>query len=163
MFFKLLDSIKYAAIFGIIVSIIASLWYITGLRGEVAVNKDTAEKLEKTLKHQEGVILQLKQDQLQISEINSILSARIKNQNKDLSALKDRFEKIGNGDAKTFAELAAKKPSLVEIAINQGSKNAARCLEIASGAPLTDEEKTATTPDKINQECPSLANPLYKQ
>ena len=36
-----------------------------------------------------------------------------------------------------------------------------RCVEIASGAPLTEKEKTATKKSEINSECPSIANPNY--
>jgi len=37
-----------------------------------------------------------------------------------------------------------------------------RCLEIASGSPLTDIERNAKLPSEINRECPNIANPNYK-
>ena len=45
--------------------------------------------------------------------------------------------------------------------INKGGKNAARCIELASGAEHTDEELKATKKSEINPECPALANPNY--
>jgi hypothetical protein len=45
--------------------------------------------------------------------------------------------------------------------INKGSANATRCIEIASGAELTENEKNATKKSEINPECPSIANPSY--
>ena len=36
-----------------------------------------------------------------------------------------------------------------------------RCIEIASGAELTEAEKNATKKSEINTECPSIANPNY--
>jgi hypothetical protein len=49
----------------------------------------------------------------------------------------------------------------IERVINKGSDNATRCIEIASGSPLTEKEKNATKKSEINPECPSIANPAY--
>jgi hypothetical protein len=76
--------------------------------------------------------------------------------------LKDRFTTSASGEKRNFGEAAAKKPASLERAVNRGTVNALRCLEIASGAPLTEAEKNATKPSEINRECPSLANPNYK-
>ena len=46
--------------------------------------------------------------------------------------------------------------------INSASERAQRCVEIASGAPLTEQEINATKKSEINTECPSIANPNYK-
>ena len=86
----------------------------------------------------------------------------IKTQNKDLNSLRDRFNTAANGEKRDFGTVAAAKPSQVETAVNRGTANALRCLEIASGAPLTDREKNAKLPTEINKECPSMANPSYK-
>jgi hypothetical protein len=45
--------------------------------------------------------------------------------------------------------------------MNKGSVNAQRCIEIASGAELTEKEKNATKKSEINSECPSIANPNF--
>ena len=64
----------------------------------------------------------------------------------DRDALNKRLGKhdIGN--------LAENKPGLVEKIINKASDSAARCMEIASGSPLTEEELNGTP----NRECPSF-------
>ena len=49
----------------------------------------------------------------------------------------------------------------MERSINKGGKNAARCIELASGAEHTPEELKATQKSEINPECPALANPNY--
>ena len=41
-------------------------------------------------------------------------------------------------------------------------ERAKRCVEIASGAPLTEAEINATKKSEINPECPALANPNYE-
>ena len=58
--------------------------------------------------------------------------------------------------------LAASKPGLVENIIDKASNNVLRCLEIASGSPLTEDEINATKRSEINSECPDLANPNYR-
>jgi hypothetical protein len=55
--------------------------------------------------------------------------------------------------------LAANKPELIERLINKGTKNAFRCFEILSGAPLTEEERNAESATDFNNECPSLWDP----
>ena len=45
--------------------------------------------------------------------------------------------------------------------MNKGSKNAKRCVELASGAEHTEEELKATRKSEINPECTSLANPKF--
>ena len=52
--------------------------------------------------------------------------------------------------------LAAAKPKLVERTINNASDNAARCFELLSGAPLTENERNATSEKQFNSECPWL-------
>jgi hypothetical protein len=55
------------------------------------------------------------------------------------------------------------KAALVTSQMNEqrGTKNALRCLELATGSPLTEEEKNAPTPLEANRECPALINPNY--
>ena len=55
------------------------------------------------------------------------------------------------------------KPGLVVKIINKASNNANRCIAIATGSPLTEDEIAATKKSQINGECPSLANPNYVQ
>jgi regulator of replication initiation timing len=52
--------------------------------------------------------------------------------------------------------LAAAKPLLVERTINNASDNAARCFELLSGAPLTENERNAKSEKQFNPECPWL-------
>ena len=68
-----------------------------------------------------------------------------------------------DGKFRVFVELERSKKipaSILEIVDGVG-KNAARCIELASGAEHTEEELKATLKSKINPECPALANPNY--
>ena len=76
---------------------------------------------------------------------------------KDLENLDKRFNKKN----RDVGKLAIAKPDAIQRITNKGSANATRCIEIASGSPLTEEEKNATKKSEINTECPSIANPNY--
>lgn len=58
--------------------------------------------------------------------------------------------------------LAASRPKDVEKIIDKASDNMLRCIEIASGSPLTEDEINATKRSQINNECPDIANPNYR-
>ena len=60
-----------------------------------------------------------------------------------------------------IGKLAIAKTKAIERITNGASALATRCIEIASGSPLTEAEKNATKKSEINSECPSIANPNY--
>ena len=147
----------------IIVLVVAGgFWYVTGLRADLAVSQENARKMTEAVEKQQEAIAQMQAEQQKIKELNNELNTTIKLQNKDMENLKDRFSTGANGEKRDFGKAAAKKPASLERAVNRGTVNALRCLEIASGSPLTEAEKNATKPSEINRECPSLANPNYK-
>jgi len=140
---------------------------VTGLAGGVAYTyklkadnemlKANAIKMESAIDEQKTLIENQKKDFAQILETNKQMNALINNLKKDLDELDKRFNK---GD-RDIGKLAIEKSKVIERIINKGSDNAARCMEIASGSPLTEEEKNATKKSEINPECPSIANPSY--
>ena len=66
-----------------------------------------------------------------------------------------------SGKKRDMGDLAIARSSTVEKIINKASSNATRCVEIATGAPLTEKEENATKKSEINPECTSIANPNY--
>jgi len=146
----------------ITVAIVAGgIWYVTGLRADLAVSQDNAQKLTDAVEQQQVAIAQMRQEQQQIRDINNQLNTTIQLQNRDLTNLQDRFTQNAAGEKRDFAKTAAARPEALERAVNRGTVNALRCLEIASGSPLTDAEKAASKPSEINRECPAIANPNY--
>ena len=137
-------------------------WWVTGLRADLAVSQENSRKLVDAIDRQQDAIKKMQDDQEKIRQINNDLNTTIKLQNKDVENLRDRFSQNAKGEARDFGKTAVAKPQSLERAVNRGTVNALRCLEIASGAPLTDLEKNATKPNEINRECPALANPNYK-
>jgi chromosome segregation ATPase len=140
---------------------------VTGLAGGVAYTyklkadnemlKANAIKMESAISEQKQVIENQKKDFAEILEANKKINELVNNLKKDLDDLDKRFSKKD----RDIGKLAIERTGAIERVINKGSDNATRCIEIASGSPLTEKEKNATKKSEINPECPSIANPKY--
>ena len=131
--------------------------YVMKLRADNATLKANQIKLETAIEDQTKLLEQQKADFEAIMESNKKLNILINTFKKDLEDLDQRFTKKN----RDIGKLAIKRTEAIERIINKGGKNAARCIELASGAEHTEEELKATLKSKINPECPALANPNY--
>jgi len=131
--------------------------YVMKLRADNATLKANQLKLETAIEDQTKLLEQQKADFEAIMESNKKLNILINTFKKDLEDLDQRFTKKN----RDIGKLAIKRTEAIERIINKGGKNAARCIELASGAEHTEEELKATLKSKINPECPALANPNY--
>jgi len=154
--------IKAVAALIIVILFAVGFWWITGLRADLAVSQANTEKLTQAVEQQQAVMEQMKAEQEQIRAMTKAVNDQVAKQNNDVNALRDRFNTAASGQQRDWGRTAAEKPAAVERAVNRGTVNALRCLEIASGAPLTEAEKNATKPEEINRECPAIANPNYR-
>jgi len=148
---------------GILVSSLAGAGlYVMKLRSDNAILKANQIKLEEAVSSQQQVIEQQKKDYESIIQANNELNDKAKVLEQELENLDNKFNKTNaSGKKRDIGDLAEQRPSLVERVINNASDNALRCVEIAMGSPLTEEEINAVKPSEINGECPSLANPNY--
>ena len=120
--------------------------YVKKLQKDNLTLKINQSKLETAIEDNNGVIEQQTED---LKKIRSTIE-EVQNLNKKLQSDKDNLsKKLGKHD---IGELAEKKPGLVEKIINKASDSAVRCMEIASGSPLTEEELNGAP----NRECPSF-------
>ena len=143
---------------GIIISaVIGAGAYVMKLQRDNVILKENAVKLESAISEQKQVIENQKKDFAEILEANKKINELVNNLKKDLDDLDKRFSKKD----RDIGKLAIDRTKVIERIINKGSDNATRCIEIASGSPLTEEEKNATKKSEINPECPSIANPSY--
>jgi hypothetical protein len=148
---------------GILVSSLAGAGlYVMKLRSDNAILKANQIKLEEAVASQQEVIAQQKADFETIMAANKKLQDTRDILQRELQNLDDKFNKTNaSGKKRDIGDLAVNRPESVERVINRASDNALRCVEIAMGAELTEEEINAVTPSAINSECPSLANPNY--
>ena len=138
-------------------SLIGAGAYVFKLRADNAILKANAIQMESAITEQKALIENQKKDFQEILAANSEMNQLVKNLENDLNELDKRFNK-NNRD---IGKLAIEKTKVIEKIFNKGSENAHRCIEIASGSPLTEKEKNATKKSEINPECPSIANPNY--
>ena len=148
---------------GILVSSLAGAGlYVMKLRSDNAILKANQIKLEEAVASQQEVIAQQKADFETIMAANAKLQDTRDILQRELKNLDDKFNKTNaSGKKRDIGDLAVNRPESVERVINRASDNALRCVEIAMGASLTEEEINAVLPSEINSECPSLANPNY--
>ena len=143
---------------GLLISaVIGAGAYVMKLQRDNIILKENAVKLESAISEQKQVIENQKKDFAEILEANKKINELVNNLKKDLDDLDKRFNK----KERDIGKLAIERTKVIERIINKGSENAKRCIEIASGSPLTEEEKNATKKSEINPECPSIANPSY--
>jgi len=150
-------TIKLFFIGALIASLVGAGAYVMKLRSDNAILQANQIKLESAVADQKQLIEKQQADFQEILVANQEMNKLVNALKKDLDDLDKRFNK-GKRDV---GKLAIEKTKLIEKIINKGSVNAKRCIEIASGAPLTEKEKNATKKSEINPECPSIANPSY--
>ena len=143
---------------GLLISaIIGAGAYVMKLQRDNAILKENAVKLESAITEQKTLIENQKKDFAEILEANKKINDLVNNLKKDLEDLDKRFTKKD----RDIGKLAIEKTKVLERIINKGTENAKRCIEIASGSPLTEKELNATKKSEINPECPSISNPKY--
>ena len=150
-------SIRLVMVGLLITSIAGAGVYVMKLRSDNAILKANQVKLEEAVSSQKELIAKQQEDFKEILAANQKMNELVSVLKKDLDDLDNRFNK----DGRDFGKIAIEKTDAINRIINKGSDNATRCIEIASGAELTEEEMNATKKSEINRECPGIANPNY--
>ena len=132
-------------------------FYVFKLQKDNAILKANAIKMESAISEQKVLIENQKKDFEAILTANKEMNDLIGKLKTDFAELDKRFNKKN----RDVGLLAIEKTKVVERITNAASDKANRCIEIASGSPLTEKEINATKKSEINTECPSIANPNY--
>ena len=136
--------------------------YVYKLKADLATSEANNFKLEGSVEEQKAVIAQQALDMDNIRAAMKEQAELSKRLNASIKDLRNKFNKVNaSGEKRDIGNLAEQKPKLMQRAINRGTKNALRCMEIAMGSPLTEKEKNAIKKSQINPECPDIANPSY--
>ena len=150
-------SIKIVMVGLLITGIAGAGMYVMKLRSDNAILKANQMKLEEAVSSQKELIANQKKDFQEILDANNKMNELVSVLKKALDDLDKRFNKKN----RDVGNLAIAKTESIERITNGASALAMRCVEIASGSPLTEDEKNATKKSQINSECPSIANPNY--
>jgi len=156
--FGLFGSVKMIFTIIIVVGLSGGVSYVYKLKADNVTLKSNQVKMEQALEAQTKYIEQQKKDFEAIMKANQEVNKLVGNLKKDIDDLDKRFNK-GTRD---LGKTAMERPEAMERIVNKASDKALRCVEIAGGAPLTEQEKKATKKSEINSECPAIANPAYK-
>lgn len=145
--------VKYGTILFIAAAIAFGVYYVSGLKADLVQSQANVSTLKDSVEKQQQTIATIVADQAKISQINKSLQDTNRKQENDIVELRDKFTKSSSGKERDVGKLAIAKTDLVEKTINKASISAMRCLEIASGSPLTEDEKNGK-----NTECPGIIN-----
>ena len=120
------------------------------------VLKENELKLNDAIAGQEVVIAEKAAQAAAIQQANNILRRETDRLDKEKANL---AKKLGRHQLDILAE---NKPGLVTRVINKAGRNALRCFEVLTGAPLTPKEEEASKPSQYNAECPTI-HPNYNK
>lgn len=155
-------TIKLAMIAVTLATMGGGVLYVKTLKSDLAISEANNAKLEQGIADQKAVIAQQAKDFSDILAANQALEETNRTLRAEFNALDERFNKINaQGEVRDIGKLAIERDRAIERVINNASKKAMRCVEIAMGSPLTEKELNATKKSEINTECPSIANPNY--
>lgn len=138
----------------LVTAVIGAYEYVTGIKEDLQTSQQNVQLLKNAVQDQQTLINSLKADQKQIAVAQQTITNQMVARAQEIQTLTKRLNNL--------ATKALSNPPATEMAINKGTANVIRCMEIVSGSPLTEAEKNANTIDQINKECPDLANPAYK-
>ena len=130
-------------------------WYYNDTQERIAILTENNAKLETAVETNEQALAAQTAAFAEMQQENQRLQkefAEISDRNRALENRLSRHDIGASGVA---------KPTLTEKVLNNATANAQRCMEIFSGAPLTDKELSATKPSEINPECWRDANPNF--
>jgi cell division protein FtsB len=133
----------------------AGYWYYNDTQERLAILQENNAKLETAVQTNEEALASQRASFAAMQAENQRLQTEFQAISDRNRSLEDRLSRHDIGAS------AVAKPALTERVLNGGSKNALRCLEILSGADLTEAELAATTPSAINPECWRDANPNF--
>lgn len=117
--------------------------YVKKLQSDNAILKANQIQLESAITEQQEV-LQLKELEFAfIVEANKDLAEKLNAARKDNEELTKKFAKYD------IAEWGMQNPEATQKTINRAVREVGRCMEIASGSPVTEDDKT-------NRQCKEL-------
>ena len=121
--------------------------YVYKLKADNAILKANQIQLETAINEQQEVITQQKESYENILTTNKELSAKLEVLQKDNDELTKKFAKYD------IATWGMENPKAAQKVINNAVRHVNRCIEIASGSPLVEQ-------DDYNNQCPALIESL---
>ena len=121
--------------------------YVYKLKADNAILKANQIQLETAITEQQEVIEAKELEFTFILEANNELNAKLQILQKDNDELTKKFAKYD------IATWGMENPEAAQKVINKAVRHVNRCIEIASGSPLVEQ-------DDYNKQCPALIESL---
>lgn len=136
--------------------IISGVGYIYYSQNRIESLKADISQLTLSLKSSEDAINKIESEYEKVRQQLRKVNREIQETVREERNLQERF------DNNRLSDISKEKPALVEKLINSASEKANRCIELLTGAPLTEEELNAKDAKSFNSECPYLFNRLVR-
>jgi len=121
------------AIAAILFSVISGgYFYIEALQGKLEAAAEVQQRMEGVINQQKLVMEQQQADMKKMQAINIEVAAKAQQAQNEVNALSRKMSRLDN--------LAKAPPSETEVRVNRGTRDALRCNELVTGAPLTADE-----------------------
>lgn len=130
------------AIAAILFSVISGgYFYIQALQGKLEAAAEVQQRMEGVITQQKMVMEQQQADMKKMQAINAEVAKVAQAAQNEVTALSRKFSRLDN--------IAKAPPADTENRVNRGTRDALRCNELVTGAPLTADEKSGKVRNNI--------------
>lgn len=158
----------FATIYMVLGAVILSMavggyFYYKDTQATIAALVAKNVELEIQVEHDREIIAQGIADAKQQTIINGVVNKQFAKSRAQVAELQSILKKKNNitGKTRDIGKLAIHKPKALAKIFTNGTTDAMRCVELASGAEHTADELAAERRSQINSLCPDIANPSY--
>lgn len=144
---------KFIAAVILVLMLLAAWFYVKHLESSLDAAQSKIARFEDVISSQKLAMDNLKNDIIRMNEVTTQYSNKVDKIERDVMRNVNSMSETKTGKARDFNKIVNKHPDLMEKTINQGTKEALRCNELASGAPLTPGERAGIIKNKV---CPEL-------
>ena len=131
-----------------IIGIAGGAWfYVQNLQSKLDLAAERQARTMDVVNSQVAALNQLQEDIKKVQQVTNTLNEKIAEANASVSKLDDKFNKNSSGKARDIGKDAEAKPEVVEKIINRATKDAIRCGELLTGAPLLPKETNSQSPE----------------
>jgi len=121
-------------------------FYIMALKGKLEAAAEVQQRMEGVIEQQKIVLEKQQEDVRKMQELNKEISTKFSESQLEVSQLNQKFSN------RNLARSSLRNPNETEMRVNRGTKDALRCNELITGAPLTTEEKSGKVKNGICDE-----------
>lgn len=119
-------------------------------RANIVIEQSNVQKAKIALEMQSETLAETEKNHTEIIKSFDRLQTVSNAQRAQIRILNDKLTMTANGQSRDIGDIARSKPGLMTKIINNATKNANRCLEVATGATIKEKESNSECKDIIN-------------